>query len=93
MAARLFTTTEGNEMQVTRPYNMTENEAHELNKLRKEFFADETRDGVNKQMDQRLGELKGETLVRRIKVGRNHACPCGSGRKFKKCCINQLRNR
>ena len=24
------------------------------------------------------------------KVGRNDPCPCGSGRKFKKCCINKL---
>jgi hypothetical protein len=23
------------------------------------------------------------------KVGRNEACPCGSGRKFKKCCLNK----
>jgi len=22
------------------------------------------------------------------KIGRNDACPCGSGRKYKKCCIN-----
>jgi len=22
-------------------------------------------------------------------VGRNHPCPCGSGRKFKKCCLNR----
>ncbi len=22
------------------------------------------------------------------KVGRNEPCPCGSGRKFKKCCLN-----
>jgi hypothetical protein len=22
-------------------------------------------------------------------IGRNDACPCGSGRKFKKCCLNQ----
>tara|TARA_R110002153_G_scaffold112193_6_gene254127 strand:- start:157 stop:591 length:435 start_codon:yes stop_codon:yes gene_type:complete len=22
------------------------------------------------------------------KVGRNDACPCGSGKKFKKCCLN-----
>jgi SEC-C motif len=21
-----------------------------------------------------------------MKVGRNHPCPCGSGKKFKKCC-------
>ncbi|HYE84782.1 MAG TPA: SEC-C metal-binding domain-containing protein [Vicinamibacterales bacterium] len=31
-----------------------------------------------------------------MKAGRNDACPCGSGKKFKKCCEpkqNTLRNR
>jgi uncharacterized protein YecA (UPF0149 family) len=23
------------------------------------------------------------------KVGRNEPCPCGSGKKFKKCCLNK----
>jgi uncharacterized protein YecA (UPF0149 family) len=23
------------------------------------------------------------------KVGRNDPCPCGSGKKFKKCCMNK----
>jgi len=33
------------------------------------------------------GELnpKGET-VRSTKIGRNQPCPCGSGKKYKKCC-------
>ena len=26
------------------------------------------------------------TTARRVKVGRNALCPCGSGKKFKKCC-------
>ena len=26
--------------------------------------------------------------VKEIKVGRNEPCPCGSGKKYKKCCIN-----
>lgn len=26
------------------------------------------------------------TFVREAKVGRNDACPCGSGKKYKKCC-------
>lgn len=30
---------------------------------------------------------QGFTLVRTVKVGRNEVCPCGSGRKFKKCCL------
>jgi uncharacterized protein YecA (UPF0149 family) len=25
-------------------------------------------------------------LARKINVGRNEPCPCGSGRKYKKCC-------
>ena len=27
--------------------------------------------------------------VKRRKVGRNETCPCGSGVKFKKCCLNR----
>ena len=27
------------------------------------------------------------TEVRVKKVGRNEPCPCGSGKKFKKCCL------
>jgi uncharacterized protein YecA (UPF0149 family) len=26
-----------------------------------------------------------ETQIARMKVGRNESCPCGSGKKFKKC--------
>jgi uncharacterized protein YecA (UPF0149 family) len=25
-------------------------------------------------------------------IGRNEYCPCGSGKKFKKCCIDELHN-
>ncbi len=33
------------------------------------------------------------TLVelRQIRIGRNDPCPCGSGRKFKKCCIGKAK--
>ena len=27
------------------------------------------------------------TPIRTTKIGRNDACPCGSGRKYKKCCL------
>jgi uncharacterized protein YecA (UPF0149 family) len=27
--------------------------------------------------------------VRRKKIGRNEPCPCGSGKKYKKCCLNK----
>ncbi len=29
--------------------------------------------------------------LRRGKVGRNESCPCGSGKKFKKCCLTAKR--
>ena len=29
---------------------------------------------------------KTETVVKEKTVGRNDACPCGSGKKYKKCC-------
>jgi tetratricopeptide (TPR) repeat protein len=32
-----------------------------------------------------LSQSAGQT-TRRVKVGRNDPCPCGSGKKFKKCC-------
>lgn len=46
-------------------------------------------------MDRRLSEvtakIEGATLAHRAKIGRNASCPCGSGRKFKKCCIGKAR--
>lgn len=56
-----------------------------------EFFAGEDEE-VKKKMDERLNELqaKGYTFVRRAKIGRNDPCPCGSGKKFKKCHIDKI---
>jgi uncharacterized protein YchJ len=36
-----------------------------------------------------LGQKKAET---RNKVGRNEPCPCGSDKKYKKCCLNRYSN-
>lgn len=36
-----------------------------------------------------LSEIQKDKLDRKIKVGRNEPCPCGSGKKYKKCCINR----
>ena len=32
-----------------------------------------------------------KTVSGKVKVGRNAPCPCGSGRKYKKCCIDKVR--
>ncbi len=29
---------------------------------------------------------KSKTVVKDVKIGRNDPCPCGSGKKYKKCC-------
>jgi len=37
------------------------------------------------------GSVKGTTVRHALpSVGRNDPCPCGSGKKFKKCCIDLL---
>jgi preprotein translocase subunit SecA len=33
-----------------------------------------------------LEEKKSKTVVKPPKPGRNDPCPCGSGKKYKKCC-------
>ncbi|RKZ08203.1 hypothetical protein DRQ32_09335 [bacterium] len=35
-----------------------------------------------------LGALSRERLSRPRKLGRNSPCPCGSGKKYKKCCLD-----
>jgi|TARA_R100000030_G_scaffold91717_1_gene76963 peptide deformylase len=34
-------------------------------------------------------ENKPEPIISKKSVGRNEPCPCGSGKKYKKCCINK----
>lgn len=34
-------------------------------------------------------EVKNTEVRKKKKVGRNESCPCGSGKKFKKCCIGK----
>ena len=33
-----------------------------------------------------VARAKGIVAVGRVKIGRNQPCPCGSGKKFKRCC-------
>lgn len=58
-----------------------------------EYFSAPTDMELKKKMDDRLKSLEehGHTLVRRVpKIGRNTPCPCGSGKKFKRCCIAKV---
>ena len=52
-------------------YDMPEWEALLTEERRKELYLEQKKSG---------------TIVKDAKVGRNDPCPCGSGKKYKKCC-------
>lgn len=63
-------------------YNMLDAKAEYLYTLPQweGIFSEEKREEIQKQ-------YKESKIVRNLdKVGRNDACPCGSGKKYKKCC-------
>ena len=62
-----------------------------------DYDADYLFDDDNNEMeDEALGNLLGwmpKVPVRRENnVGRNDPCPCGSGKKYKKCCLGKVEN-
>lgn len=65
--------------------NATDEEANE--KLKD--FEDSVITGDQLAQLRALYNRKPKQLVRKhAKVGRNDPCPCGSGKKFKNCCMN-----
>lgn len=57
--------------------------------LDQSFFTGKTEKSVREKMDAHFKGLPGHRLISRTKIGRNEICPCGSGLKFKKCCISK----
>lgn len=39
--------------------------------------------------DDELFEFEDDEIPKKVKIGRNEPCPCGSGKKFKKCCMGK----
>ena len=56
-----------------------------LNKKQKKLFLDY----VDEVIDDEEEFYKPEIIKNELKVGRNDLCPCGSGKKYKKCCIKK----
>jgi hypothetical protein len=56
-----------------------------------EVFTGQRSRDLHDAMDSSLREAEaaGGKLVHRTRIGRNASCPCGSGLKFKKCCIDR----
>ncbi|GAA3641478.1 SEC-C metal-binding domain-containing protein [Asaccharospora irregularis] len=63
-------------------YNMVAVEAHWLYNLKgwEDILPAQRRKEIQKEYK------KSKTIVKDEKIGRNDPCPCGSGKKYKKCC-------
>ena len=44
--------------------------------------------GYRKYYEMKMKEVR-EHFSETVKIGRNDKCPCGSEKKYKKCCINK----
>lgn len=66
---------------------------HETMPTEQHFTQAETVDNLNEAMNELQAEMEGRGFVetKRVKVGRNNLCPCGSNKKFKKCCIHKAK--
>ncbi len=42
---------------------------------------------INPPAQQKLGPIPNQLPIKEKKIGRNETCPCGSGKKYKKCCL------
>jgi uncharacterized protein YecA (UPF0149 family) len=63
-------------------FNMLDAKAEWLYNLPawEEILSEEKRREIKKEFN------KSKTVVKDAKIGRNDPCPCGSGKKYKKCC-------
>jgi len=58
---------------------------NEINNQQLSLFENKIADGE----DSKYKELASGQIINTEKVGRNDPCPCGSGKKYKKCCLNK----
>jgi len=54
-----------------------------------ELFEEERKHLQPLPKNERDGSVGEQTVVKGEKVGRNDPCPCGSGKKYKKCCLGK----
>jgi len=45
------------------------------------------REKVAEPLEASHGHIEKKPVVKGQKIGRNDPCPCGSGKKYKKCCM------
>lgn len=57
----------------------------DIEEYRKGILMSELSEKVKMDMLRQLSQIEGKNTTQK-KVGRNDPCPCGSGKKYKKCC-------
>lgn len=62
------------------------NEMKEIAQYKREFDESTYIENLEKLPEKPWCEEDSETIVKKEKIGRNEPCPCGSGKKYKKCC-------
>jgi len=45
--------------------------------------------GKNSKLQKKVFFVSGKSYFKMAKIGRNDPCPCGSGKKYKKCCLEK----
>ncbi|MBA3722256.1 MAG: preprotein translocase subunit SecA [Parachlamydiaceae bacterium] len=55
-----------------------------------EGFGDEMDESESESANEPNSEEKSEPVVSGPRIGRNDLCPCGSGKKYKKCCSTEV---
>ena len=53
-------------------------------------FGIQVAQGVGESANRRVGAHSWSCESGALKIGRNDACPCGSGKKYKKCCLGKM---
>lgn len=61
----------------------------DIEEYRKEILMSELPEKVKMNMLRQLAQIEDKNITQK-KVGRNDPCPCGSGKKYKKCCGKKL---
>lgn len=57
----------------------------DIQEYRKDIFMSDLSEKVKMDMLRQLAQIEGKKTAQK-KIGRNDPCPCGSGKKYKKCC-------
>lgn len=56
-------------------------------------YTPEFHDDLRKlQQKESIKQMLKKRKVTNTKIGRNDKCPCNSGKKYKKCCLTQIKN-